>query len=1393
MSGYSVEAILRATDKNFTRTMREAQRCMEDVESSIDRVSVAGKRIEGVGRVMTAGLTLPLVAAGAAALKVGADFDESMTTVRARTGMAADEVEKLGSNFRSMAASGRYGSFTAREIASAYSGIALYGQDAAHGTEVMRKAMVLATAVGDDLASTANFLGGYLDKVGKDASYAEKYINLFAATNRKTGISLGTLQDYLFRANSSLQAANISGTEASAVFGRLYRAGVKGANAYSGFQQAIETMLLPSEEQIDVFNRLGIEVESLEWQNKSTMEQFYALGDAMAEVTDGTEQLDMMTTLFTQQSARAFADELFNQRNELRAMIPELYEMSSATDGMGVAFEMAGEKQETLAAQGRLLRGRLEEVGLQIATQLMPHAIRLVDAISRLVERFSSLSPAAQRSVVIFGMVAASIGPVLIVIGRMVQAYAKLKAGIQAAKATVTAWKATQALAATAEKAKMAATYASANATNLAKKAEMSRKLLGAKHAKTIMLQAKAEKAQATAIALNAKAHTAMAAASGKVGIVKKALGIIVAIVTKKQIALNVAMWANPIGIIIAAVVAAIAVIAALAIGIAALIRHFRRASEETKQLREDISELNDAVDDKNEALSESEDAFQSNMQSIRAQGKANRDLASSVTSLAAVESKSAGQRQILKGQIDQLSAALGGLVLYYDEEAGALNISNEELSKRIDLLEAQDSKNAGLERHAQILSEMHETTMKKAETNALLERAIDLQGEYSDEAEALREVLGGLETTYEELNVRLEVAEDYIYANASAVAELSDALEIFDDAVARSAEEYQTAQQAKIEAQEQFEARMQAWVEAQERAMDKLASTYTRISDEATNAFRKMETETDKTMESINATLAHNVQATIDWGDNIATIMDRATAKGVDEGVLAHMQRLAQENPAMASLMANATEAEFLELANNLEAASQASVDKMATVYGIDASVAEAARSLAHETSDSVRSAIEEADYKAMGVGIPHSLSDGIRSSAPNAEEAARMMAQNMEEAYRSTTQQNSPSQLYINLGEGIPDSIATGVSGNSSTAISAMEQMADQMVSALESGISNLDQVGNVSFAGIATSARTGMSQVTSAIRSGLSSSTSVMTAGTRNMSTAVQTSMRTMQTKVTTGMAQITRAIMQGTTQNSTAMTTGMTQMNNVVRSNFTTMQSTTMSGMTSMNNSVRTGAQMQSTMTSVMTGMNNTVRTNTQAMQSSTSASMTALGSSVSSGMNSARSSVTSATSGMTASVNTLQGSFRSAGSNAALGLRDGINANRSAAINAAQSLADSVSSTMRRALQVRSPSRITTLIGKFTGAGFVLGLMDKIREVKIVAQELAEAAIPQIAGGELAFAGLDSMAYSSDMFFDTTHTIIVPVEIDGRQVAKATVEYNIEEANVQEDRANRRRR
>jgi TP901 family phage tail tape measure protein len=120
-----------------------------------------------------------------------------------------------------------------------------------------------------------------------------------------------------------------------------------------------------------------------------------------------------------------------------------------------------------------------------------------------------------------------------------------------------------------------------------------------------------------------------------------------------------------------------------------------------------------------------------------------------------------------------------------------------------------------------------------------------------------------------------------------------------------------------------------------------------------------------------------------------------------------------------------------------------------------------------------------------------------------------------------------------------------------------------------------------------------------------------------------------------------------------------------------------------------------------------------------------------------------------------------------------GLIDGIGSMFTKLSNKAKELADSVGKSIRGALKIGSPSKLTTELGEFTGEGFVDGLSNSISQIKDMSKQLATAVVPKLTipkmeSPSLAAAGTSSPGKS------LTVNITSPKALD---VKEASREFN----------------
>lgn len=125
---------------------------------------------------------------------------------------------------------------------------------------------------------------------------------------------------------------------------------------------------------------------------------------------------------------------------------------------------------------------------------------------------------------------------------------------------------------------------------------------------------------------------------------------------------------------------------------------------------------------------------------------------------------------------------------------------------------------------------------------------------------------------------------------------------------------------------------------------------------------------------------------------------------------------------------------------------------------------------------------------------------------------------------------------------------------------------------------------------------------------------------------------------------------------------------------------------------------------------------------------------------------------------------------------------------------AAQLAAAAEAAIRAKAQIHSPSRVTDKLGNYFGIGWINGIMDHVQEAKQAAMELIQ--VPELTPAPEIGMSLrtgsedlnDSYQYSSN----GKYTIYVPINLDGREIGKATATYTREEIEKQETRENRKK-
>lgn len=130
-----------------------------------------------------------------------------------------------------------------------------------------------------------------------------------------------------------------------------------------------------------------------------------------------------------------------------------------------------------------------------------------------------------------------------------------------------------------------------------------------------------------------------------------------------------------------------------------------------------------------------------------------------------------------------------------------------------------------------------------------------------------------------------------------------------------------------------------------------------------------------------------------------------------------------------------------------------------------------------------------------------------------------------------------------------------------------------------------------------------------------------------------------------------------------------------------------------------------------------------------------------------------------------------------------GLANGMRSQLGAVRSVAAQLAIAAEAAIRAKAKINSPSKVAEGLGGYWGGGYVGGILSKVKEAWRASEKLVSVPSKVMKRRKLAVAGgYGNMELSDDYTYyqEAKYTIIVPVELEGREIAKASATYTQDE-------------
>ena len=415
-----------ALQREIIETEQELQNLQREAEASStalaklgqagEMLEKAGDKIADVGTTLTTHVTVPVMAAGTAAVKTAADFDSAMSKVATVSGATGDELDALRDKAREMGAKTK---FSASEAADAMNYMAMAGWKTGDMLEGIEGIMNLAAASGENLATTSDIVTDALTAFGLTAADSGHFADILAAASSNANTNVSMMGETFKYAAPVAGALGFSVEDTAQAIGLMANAGIKSTQAGTSLRTIMTAL---SGEVKFCGEKLGdvtIETTNADGSMRN-------LNDILADCRAAFSQLS--------ESEAASAAQAFAGKNAMSGFLAlmnaapaDIEKLNGAiTTCDGTSLSMAETMQDNLGGQLTILKSQLEELAIAFGEILMPTIRKIVSHIQALVDKFNSLSPATKETIARVALVAAALGPLLVVVGKTMVGVGKL-------------------------------------------------------------------------------------------------------------------------------------------------------------------------------------------------------------------------------------------------------------------------------------------------------------------------------------------------------------------------------------------------------------------------------------------------------------------------------------------------------------------------------------------------------------------------------------------------------------------------------------------------------------------------------------------------------------------------------------------------------------------------------------------------------------------------------------------------------------------------------------------------------------------------------------------------------------------------------------------------------
>lgn len=381
----------------------------QQIAAAGEKMKDLGSKMESAGKTLTTHVTLPLAAVGAAGAASFAEVDKTMQLTNKTMGNTEEEAQLLNKAMKEAAANSTFGM---KDAATATLNFARAGLDAEQAASALAPAMNLAAGEGGDLDTVSAGLVATINGFHGSFEDAGHYADVFAAACNNSALDVDSLSHAMSVAAPIFSSAGYSVNDAALYMGVMANNGIDADKAANSLKTGLARLVSPAKEGAEMMDKLGISVTNSDGTMKSSIQIQKELHDAFGKLSE-SEQIAAASAIFGKNQMAPWLALINTAPEDVAELDASLQSCAGTTDEMAEAM-MSG-----FGGSLEKLKSSIDVLVTSIGEALAPTIQKVATFIQGLVDKFNSLTPAQQETIVKIGMVVAAIGPLLVIVGKL--------------------------------------------------------------------------------------------------------------------------------------------------------------------------------------------------------------------------------------------------------------------------------------------------------------------------------------------------------------------------------------------------------------------------------------------------------------------------------------------------------------------------------------------------------------------------------------------------------------------------------------------------------------------------------------------------------------------------------------------------------------------------------------------------------------------------------------------------------------------------------------------------------------------------------------------------------------------------------------------------------------